>query len=306
MVSKNADGKWTISAPNPLNPSDPNRSILWDKTEFAVDTGAVFINPTAVDNFSLSLHCAERGKDGSVQSGGLQEGRTDVFNKLRLAFASAGAPWPSLISGDPSLVYSPMFASATGNFPQDLFLTSGWMDAFKKVFSVQPLLVDVAESLPIEKGGGIWKGIVDVETGVITFNREIDEMHPEVAPSFITLPTETNQLLGGNGPSWKIETGNVLQEVFARNISCAIDTNTLTTGAPLSQKYFDQVRDSFYQVNGEMPHELQFYDHYSQVLHSYGNHLIYTLPYDDELGQSGSASYTPANFVGGSIELGPL
>ena len=306
LVVKNNEGVWTICAPNPLNPTDPNRNTLWDKTEYTVDSLSVFINPTAVDDFSLPLYCQETGVDGSTQSGGLSIDRNLIFTTLENAFNEAGGPWNKLLSITPSLVYSPMYASATGVFPQDLFVTTGWIEAFVSFFSLNPIQIDAAESLPINLGGGVWKGTIDKTSLEITFQRDVDETHPPIPEVFLTLPTKTAELIAGSGPSWKIAPGNFLQPVFARNIACAIDTNTLTTKDPLSQKYFINKSSCFYQHNDEMPENLQFIDYYSKVLHSFGNHQIYTLPYDDELGQSGSASYSLKNFSKGLIKLSSL
>jgi hypothetical protein len=306
LVNQNEKGEWTISAPNPLNPTDPNRNILWDKIEFAVNPQAVFINPTAVDNFSLPLHCEEIGKDGTKQSGGITASRKVVFNTIENAFVQAGNPWPLLMSRVPSLVYSPMYGAATGVFPKDFFVTSGWMEAFKEVFSKSALLIDAEESLPINQGGGVWKGLIDIATNIMTFTREVDATHPALPSIAITIPVTANELLAGSGPSWNIGASSTLQLVLARDIACAIDTNTLTTTEPVNQEYFKKNSTLFYKYNAAMPQALQFIDHYSQVLHSFGDHHIYTIPYDDELAQSGAASYTPQNFFSGSIQLGPL
>ncbi|MBM3199006.1 MAG: hypothetical protein FJZ58_07145 [Chlamydiae bacterium] len=199
-------------------------------------------------------------------------------------------------------MYSPMLAATTGGFPQDFFMTSGWIDAFKQLYSIHPLKIDMAESFPVAEGGGIWDGLIDTTTCVITFTREVDASHPSVNPVLLTLPTNTSELIAGSGPTWNITTA--LQGALARNLSSAIDTNTLTLTAALGKKYFDSVKASYYQMNPAMPSQLQFIDSYSQVLHSFGN--IYTLPYDDELDQSGAASYTPSTFATGSIELGSI
>ena len=304
LVIQNEKNQWTINAPNPLDPNDPNRHILWDKTEFAVNPFAIFINPTAVDNFSLPLYCEETGIDGSKQNGGLQESRQTVFQDLELAFQSAKTPWSSLLSEAPSLVYSPMFAAATGIFPEDFLVTSGWLDSFKEIFSIQPFLIDAEESFPIDLGGGIWQGLIDPNTLQIRLARVVDDTHPPIPPVYLSLPSKMSELIAGSGPSWKIETS--LQAVFARNLSCAIDTNTLSTTEVLGQKYFLSHANEFYQRNTTLPEKLQFIDFYSKVLHSYGDHKIYTIPYDDELGQSGASSFVPKDFAKGFIILGPL
>ena len=166
LVSKNDQGVWTISSPDPLNPSDPNRGFLWDKTEFAVNQSVVFINPTAVDSFCLTLHCQEQGRDGTSQVGGLLESRKMIFDSLKTSFAQAGSYWPQLVSENPSLVYSPMYGADTQLIPQNIFVSSGWIDAFKTLFSNTPLMIDAEESIPVDKGGGVWLGLLTVSLEV--------------------------------------------------------------------------------------------------------------------------------------------
>ena len=147
--------------------------------------------------------------------------------------------------------------------------------------------------------------MINVKTSEIIFNRKIDATHPEILPVSITLPMNASELIGGNGLSWNINPENPLQCLFARDISCAIDTNTLSTTQPLNQAYFKANQQNFYTHNPELPAALQFIDLYSKVLHSYGNHQIYTIAYDDELGQSGSACYILKMYSLGTITLGP-
>lgn len=303
-VVKNAQGIWTICAPNPLNPQDPNISILWDKTEFAVDDNTVFINPTAVDNFSLPIHVEETGSDGSTQGGGLQVSRTEIFNQINVEFSQASSLWPSLISSKPSMIFSPIFAASCGLIPSDFLQKSGWQESFMDLYSTHTLNVDMSESFPASEGGGIWQGLINPNTSVITFNRQVDDSHPKIDPVTLTLPQNIAEILSGSGPSWKITTS--LQAALARNISCAIDTNTLSLSEPLCQAYFIKNKDQFYQINAELPKGLQFIDHYSKILHSFGDHKIYTLPYDDELNQSGAASYPKDQYVSGVIVLSEI
>jgi hypothetical protein len=305
LVVQNSQGVWTINAPNLLDPNDPNKNIIWDKTEFAVNPANIFINPTAVDNFSLPISCQETGKDGSSQGGGINASRQTVFANLSNTLLAAGQPWSNLISYAPSVVYSPVFAANVSLFDQDYLVTTGYIEAFKDYFSQNNFLIDASESLPVEQGGGIWQGSID-NSNILAFNRLVDAAHPPVAQVQLTLPTNISELIAGSGPSWKIEPNNVLQAVLARNLACAIDTNTLSTTEALGQKYFKTKAAVFYQLNPEMPAKLQFIDYYSKVLHSFGNHQIYTIPYDDELGQSGSASYVPQNFAAGTIVLNPI
>jgi hypothetical protein len=83
-------------------------------------------------------------------------------------------------------------------------------------------------------------------------------------------------------------------------------TNTISLTEALCQTYFIKNQDNFYKANPALPENIQYIDHYSKVLHSFGNHKIYTYPYDDELNQSGAAVFPVDDYLSGSIELGRI
>lgn len=308
-----AQGNSTIIAPDPHNPNDPNASIHWDKTEFNVSGASVFINPTAVDDFSLPIQVQETDTSGNTQTGGIDQNWQEVYAALQAAFAQAAAngdpAWEGLINGN--TVFSPMNGAASGDFPSNYFVTSGWLQQFESVFSQNALKVDAGESIP---GAGEWDGKVDPATGTITFTSKNDPNN------YFTLkiPTNTQDILSGIGdtdPSkggWTVISshGNVpldLVKAITRNVSCAIDTNTLTTTGVLSQAYFESCKNDFYQADNPIMGNHQFVDYYSKVLHQFApNGQIYTFPYDDELDQSGGFGLNPNDFSSGSITLGPL
>jgi Beta-1,3-glucanase len=303
-VIENDQGVWTICAPNLLNPSDPNNSILWDKTEFAVNDQVIFINPTAVDNFCLPLHVQETSIDGSYQGGGLKIAKTQVSEAALKAFNSASGIWPTLISQKPPVIFSPLFASSCGLIHPQFLKEAGWNTGFEEFFSKQTLLVDLSESFPISLGGGLWEGTVDPSTHVMTFKRHLDDEHPQIDPVTLNLPDNSYEILAGAGPAWGIK--NNLQAALSRNLACGIVTNTISLTEPLCQTYFIQNQDKFYQTNSSLPDNIQYIDHYSKVLHSFGDHKIYTFPYDDELNQSGAAVFPTDQFFSGCIELGRI
>lgn len=282
-----------------------NTSLVMDKTEFTIDKGSVFFNPTAVDDFSLPISVEEQGKDGTSQKGGISSvSRQKIWQEMENEFGKAGGPWSKLISQKPPIIYSPVDAANLGIFPEDYFQKSGFMNAFSQEFSTHDLQVDAGESFP---NTGVFKGKYDPATGTMTFTGMFEGKETSVT---LKIPNTTSGLLLGNGPSWGITKGEpkaiqALKSALARNISVAIDTNTLTTQAPLSKKYFIAHQKDFYKENPDMPSGLQFIDHYSKVLHSITRD-IYTFGYDDEAGQSGGCSYAPDNFKSGTITLGPL
>jgi len=303
-VIENDQGVWTICAPNLLNPSDPNDGILWDKTEFAVNDQVIFINPTAVDNFCLPLHVQETSKDGSTQGGGLKIAKTEVNTAVLQAFNSASGIWPKLFSQKPPVIYSPLFAASCGLIPPQFLNEAGWNTSFEEFFSHQAILIDLSESFPISLGGGIWEGVVDPSTHVMTFKRHVDDEHPQIEPATLNLPENSYEILAGAGPSWGIKTD--LQAALSRNLACGIVTNTISLTEPLCQAFFIKNQDKFYQTNASLPETIQYIDYYSKVLHSFGDHKIYTFPYDDELNQSGAAVFPTDQFLSGTIELGRI
>jgi hypothetical protein len=290
----------TINGPDPHNPSDPNHNLLCDKIEFNIGTNAIFVNPTAVDLFALPLHVEQTDKEGKIQDGGLTVFRSMIFDDIKNAFA--GTPFASLVANGDRVVFSPKDGAATGFFPNDYFVLIGWLKAFKKLFSIDELVVDMGESFPPSNGGGIWRGLVANDQ--LVFIRDEDDEHPKVLPVYLVIPTTVTEWIGGAGPHWNATTE--LERAMVRNITSAVETNTLAVNVPLCKSYFDSRRAYFYQYNNAVPVELQFVDLYSKVLHSYGDHNVYTYAYDDELNQSGSSTTIPSEFTSGTITLGKI
>ena len=287
----------TINAPDPANPVDPNHGLVWDKIEFNVSASAVFTNPTAVDSFALPLHVEQTSNAGVVFGGGISVDRSKVFEDIKTEFANTA--FLSLVADEGNVVFSPKYGASTNYFPNDYLVTSGWLSAFKKFFAIKELVVDMSESFPSNEGGGIWRALV--ENDILVFIRDVDDKHPKVEPVVIGIPTTVTEWIGAAGPSWFANTD--LKRAIVRNVTCAAETNTLVANIPLNAAYFDSKRSVFYETNVDVPADLQFIDLYSKVLHSYGDHEIYTFAYDDELNQSGAASLLPSDFAKGVITL---
>ncbi|MFE1929323.1 glycoside hydrolase family 64 protein [Streptomyces sp. NPDC056669] len=81
------------------NPSDPNRNILFNWSEFTLDDSGLYINSTQVDMFSAPYAVGVQGADGGVKSAGHLKpgGYNGVFNALR---AQSGG-WAGLIQTRP-------------------------------------------------------------------------------------------------------------------------------------------------------------------------------------------------------------
>ncbi|NRA90964.1 MAG: hypothetical protein HRU43_07575, partial [Simkaniaceae bacterium] len=204
----------------------PNLStaLVMDKSEFTINSGDLYINPTAADNFSLPISVEETAKDGKSQKGGISTvSREKIFSEMSSELAKAGEPWGVLMSKTPPIIHSPVNAAQVGLFPQDYFQTSGFLDAFGTVFSNTPLLVNAGESFP---NTGVFKGVYNAETAKMTLT---GSFQGESTSVILKIPNTTSDILNGNGSSWNILSSDpkevqALKEALARNISTAIET----------------------------------------------------------------------------------
>jgi hypothetical protein len=292
----------TINAPNPHDPSEESNLLLWDKIEFNVSPASVFVNPTAVDSFALPIRVRETLKDGTVLEGGATFSRSEASAALSKALASE--PWRGLIANEGRVVFAPNDGARTGLFPPDFLETTGWLDAFFDAFSTKNISIDAEESFPPSAGGGIWRGAADEAARTLTLRRDVDASHPAIAPIVLRVPSAIFHWLSGAGDAWGASSD--LERALVRNLSAAFDANVLFTTEPLGKKYFETVRADFYKPNPAAPSALNFVDEYSKALHSLGDGRLYTVPYDDELGQCGAVSCSPQNFKSGLITFGKL
>ncbi|MEU8873926.1 glycoside hydrolase family 64 protein [Streptomyces javensis] len=81
------------------NPSDPNRNILFNWSEFTLDDSGLYINSTQVDMFSAPYAVGVRGADGSTKTAGHLKpgGYNGVLDGLR----AQGGGWAKLIQTRP-------------------------------------------------------------------------------------------------------------------------------------------------------------------------------------------------------------
>ncbi|MBI0382498.1 sugar hydrolase, partial [Streptomyces albiflaviniger] len=81
------------------NPSDPNRNILFNWSEFTLDDSGLYINSTQVDMFSAPYAVGVQGADGSTKTTGHLKpgGYNGVLNALR----AQGGGWSKLIQTRP-------------------------------------------------------------------------------------------------------------------------------------------------------------------------------------------------------------
>ncbi|MGC9497477.1 glycoside hydrolase family 64 protein [Streptomyces sp. WG7] len=124
------------------NPSDPNRDILFNWSEYTLNDSGLWLNSTQVDMFSAPYTVGVQGTDGGVRSvGRLEAGGYDaVFGALR-----AQPGWGGLIQtrsdGTVLRALSPLYGLETGALPasvMDDYINRVWQKYTTSTLTVTP------------------------------------------------------------------------------------------------------------------------------------------------------------------------
>jgi len=125
------------------NPSDPNRSILFNWSEYTLDDSGLWLNSTQVDMFSAPYAVGVQRSDGGVSSTGHLKsgGYTGFFNALR----SRPGGWAGLIQtradGTVLRALSPLYGVETGALPasvMDDYVNRVWQKYATSTLTVTP------------------------------------------------------------------------------------------------------------------------------------------------------------------------
>ncbi|MBI0293776.1 sugar hydrolase [Streptomyces sp. PRKS01-29] len=125
------------------NPSDPNRNILFNWSEFTLDDSGLYINSTQVDMFSAPYAVGVQGADGSAKTTGHLKpgGYNGVLNALR---AQPGG-WGNLIQTRPDgtvlRALSPGHGIEAGALPanaMDDYINRVWQKYTSTTLTVTP------------------------------------------------------------------------------------------------------------------------------------------------------------------------
>ncbi|MFJ8150544.1 glycoside hydrolase family 64 protein [Streptomyces sp. NPDC096048] len=124
------------------NPSDPNRDILFNWSEYTLNDSGLWLNSTQVDMFSAPYTVGVQRADGSVASAGRLKagGYNAVFNALR-----AQPGWGGLIQtrsdGTVLRALSPLYGLETGALPAsvlDDYINRVWQKYTSATLTVTP------------------------------------------------------------------------------------------------------------------------------------------------------------------------
>lgn len=132
------DGR--LVQPAVQNPTDPNRDILFNWTEYTLNDSGLWINSTQVDFFSAPYQTGLQRADGGIVSIGML--KPDGFGAV--VSALAGTPgWDRLAQTGPDgsvlRVLSPGHAVGTGQLDPNVF--AGYVDQVWAKYSAEPLTV---------------------------------------------------------------------------------------------------------------------------------------------------------------------
>ncbi|MFD4263291.1 glycoside hydrolase family 64 protein [Streptomyces sp. NPDC058534] len=124
------------------NPSDPNRNILFNWSEYTLNYSGLWLNSTQVDMFSAPYTVGVQRGDGSVTRAGKLKagGYNAVFNALR-----AQPGWGGLIQTRPDgtmlRALSPLYALETGALPASVlndYINRVWQKYSTSTLTVTP------------------------------------------------------------------------------------------------------------------------------------------------------------------------
>lgn len=154
------DGR--LVQPAVQNPSDPNRNVLFNWTEYTLNDSGLWINSTQVDFFSAPYQTGLKKADGTVVSTGML--RPNGYQAVVDALAGTSG-WGSLVQRAPDgsllRVLSPGHGVGSGQIASNVL--AGYVDRVWAKYSTETLTVAPYAAEP----GRVFRG--RVQNGVMTF-----------------------------------------------------------------------------------------------------------------------------------------
>ncbi|GAB4270418.1 MAG: hypothetical protein Tsb0018_02580 [Opitutales bacterium] len=303
-----------IPDPDGFNPQDSNYYTLYDKVEFSYTDAGTWMNPTAVDFFSLPIRIEQSGSSTGYTTSGFYDARSSIFEQIRSVVSSSDKTtskvWDTLflnytspdnkttllrfMSPGKAMVMIPN----TRPFDQhylDSEPTYGinYMDVVWDYYRTNTIRIDCSELI----------NLFAMDDYILT-GRVVGDNFEFVNQSgtySISIPKPDNSMpfFAGAGGVFDAE-NNTPKAIIVRQITSAFEVGLLpaANNAMVDRAYFDANRDIFYNNSAFLPQTEQgpWYDLYSKALHSFGEEQpIYTFAYDDALGQDGTLHDPNAN-----------
>jgi Beta-1,3-glucanase len=308
---QNRNGILRIVDADGFKPRDANYYTLYDKIELTfVDAGS-WVNPTAVDFFSLALRVEQEGSTSETTVAGLNRGREEIYEQLRdviktedkttnnewdklfLSFSDLKSDTTTLRFMSPGKAMAKNVEGAISF--DDKYLNNkpvygfNWTDFIWDYYETHSLRIDTSELryiAPLPGDEYIFTGLVDGETGKWVFSTDagyvVEIEKPETSVPFFA------------GAIYPFDaTNNTPKAIIVRQLTSAFDVGLLPIedGGVLDRDYLVSHMKDYFQPNSLLPVTEQgpWYDLYAKALHSFGDEEpIYSFAYDDALGQDGT------------------
>lgn len=297
-----------IPDPDGFRPRDPNYYTLYDKVEFTYNNGGTWINPTAVDFFSLPLRIEMPSASTPLKKAGISHGQSAVISSVRNqlnAHDKSGHKWNKLflrantVSEADSIlrIVAPckaMVQGVPGTVTFDVnYLTNktgfNYTDFIWNYYKQNTVKFDCSELKNIIKlDNYIFVGKVNNRQQFV-FRNETGTKEEVIDKPKTSIP-----FFAGTTESFNAQNGTP-KAIIVRQLTAAFEVGLLpaSSGTMLSRNFFMQNFSKYYNDNHILPKEAlakgPWYDLYSKALHSINSQEpIYTFAYDDALGQDGT------------------
>lgn len=301
-------GKNKIIDSDGFKPRDSNYYTLHDKIEFSYTDAGTWVNPTAVDFFSLPIRIEQEGSQSGVRTTGLSGSRDAIFSQLRevvdthdqtkdkvwstlfVNFTDAGittplrfiAPGKAMMGNIPNT--TPFDANYLNNSKRYDF---DYIDALWNYYKNHALLIDASELRSyFTLNNYLFTGKVNERDEFIFTNQ--DGSYSEA----IAKPTHSTPFFAGAGGEFD-HSNNTPKAIIVRQFTSAVAVGLLPAldNTLIDKKYFVDNHSNFFTDNALLQNTKQgpWYNLFSKALHSFGHEQpIYAFAYDDALGQDGT------------------
>lgn len=292
-----------------FKPRDSNYYTLHDKIEFSYNSYGSWINPTAVDFFSLPIRIEQPGAAPHLKAAGVYESFVQVFSMLKNVVnchdTTDTSIWSKLFihykhdNGEETplrfvapgkamtqcLPNTKCFDQKYLNNPQSYGFN--YIDQVWEYYKHHTLIIDASE---LKNHFSLDHYLL---TGNVVGNEFIFTSGTQIVEK-IKKPSLSIPFFAGAGNEFN-HYNNTPKAIIIRQLTSAFEAGLLPAphGTVIDKNYFKSQKEAgnYYQMNPLLPQSKQgpWYDLYAKALHSIGeDQPIYAFAYDDALGQDGT------------------
>lgn len=307
FIDASNPGAIAIIDPDGFKPRDVNYYTLYDKIEFSYNDVGVWVNPTAVDFFSLPIQLQLKGL-----TSGLSQSRAAILNQVQTIFntydKTSNKIWNNLFLNyqDEQTPKTILRVVATGKAmisipdvtPFDNFYLSNqaiygfnYIDTLWNYYQTHTVTIDCSELKNNPQAPPLDNYIF---TGSVINNQFIFSNQTHSKTIIMNKPLSMPFFAGAGLLSNDDEKNNTPGAIIVREFTSAFVVGLLPApnDTTLGKEYFIKNKFAYFSDNALLqpkPVQGPWYDLYSKALHSFGStQPIYTFAYDDALDQDGT------------------